>query len=476
MGSRYLLYNILLLSFFWTMGGLIELSGQSPINYDRACVGGIIRSEDLFNTNPTIPPGLRDKGRWVETGGLDFSNTSYTAVIGGFTGAGPYNVEFRLHNGDRYFYTITAPVDAKSYDLTYNNSTNAVLLTDTENYPVLLEVDPSTGSNYSFFYQDVNTKAITTGPAGTSSTYNFTPADQNSVNGVYAHVTETVSGVTCRSQTNVIQVAKENVTVQVVGGKSVCDGDLNFDLEVIPYSTSFYYEWTVPGGVLVAGQTVDVNTHGTGTYSVSAYKNVTKDDLISTSDPVTVGAYCLSGNINPSGTVTLCEGLTTNITGSSEHPKPAINLDYQWIRNGVSETLNSNGYNVSDTRVVSEGGEFVFRVQETSNPLCYATSPPTNVELTIAADPMPVTGTSVCEGGSISNIHLGDSQVGVTYRLMYNDGSGAVMVQEWMSTFDGENHIFDPVFDVGSYTVEATGCFGVVPMTGGPFVISALPN
>src|SRR5690554_2363563 len=475
MGSRYLLWGLLVIVLSLGLTAPVQAK-DFYVTFRSACVGGVVNSSQLFDTSPSINSGLRDKGRWVTSGGLDFSNTSYTAVISGFTGAGPYNVEFRLHNGDRYFYTITAPVVANSYDLTYNNSTNAVLLTDTENYPVLLEVDPSTGSNYSFFYQDVNTKAITTGPAGTSSTYNFTPADQNSVNGVYAHVTETVSGVTCRSQTNVIQVAKENVTVQVVGGKSVCDGDLNFDLEVIPYSTSFYYEWTVPGGVLVAGQTVDVNTHGTGTYSVSAYKNVTKNDLISTSDPVTVGAYSLSANINPSGTVTLCEGLTTNITGSSKHPNPAINLDYQWIRNGVNETLNSNGYDVSDARVVSEGGEFVFRVQEASNPLCYATSPPTNVELTIAADPMPVTGSSACEGSSISNIRLGNSQVGVTYRLMYNDGSGAVMVQEWMSTFDGENHTFDPVSDVGSYTVEATGCSGVVQMNGGPFVISALHN
>src|SRR5690554_8001701 len=89
---------------------------------------------------------------------------------------------------------------------------------------------------------------------------------------------------------------------------------------------------------------------------------------------------------------------------------------------------------------------------------------------------MPVTGSSACKGSSISNIRLGDSQVGVTYRLMYNDGSGAVMVQEWMSTFDGESHTFDPVSDVGSYTVEATGCSGVVQMTGGPFVISVLPD
>lgn len=81
-------------------------------------------------------------------------------------------------------------------------------------------------------------------------------------------------------------------------------------------------------------------------------------------------------------------------------------------------------------------------------------------------------------GGSINNISLNNSEVGVTYRLMHNDGSGPVMVQEWMSGANGQTHTFTSVTAVGSYTVEATGCSGVVQMNmvGGPYVISPLPD
>src|SRR5690554_3167892 len=57
---------------------------------------------------------------------------------------------------------------------------------------------------------------------------------------------------------------------------------------------------------------------------------------------------------------------------------------------------------------------------------------------------------------------------------MYDDGTTKVMVHEWDS--EGTSYTFPSVSAVGSYTVEATGCSGVVQMTGGPFVISALPD
>src|SRR5690554_5706254 len=478
MGSRYLLWGLLVIVLSLGLTASVQAK-DFYVTFDGACVGGVVNSSQLFDTSPSIPNGLRDKGRWVTTGGLEFSNTSYTAVIGGFTGAGPYNAEFRLHNGDRYFYTITAPVTASSFSLMSSGSTNPIFLGDGADYPVALNVDPTGGSSYAYYYKNVETGTVTTQNSGTTNaTWSFNPADDQPNYSAYSVVTHEVGTRTCRSMTNAIQISK-NLTLQVVGGGSVCQSTGTFTLEVLPFDSNYDYVWALPGGGTHTGQfyPVDLSIGSQhGVYTVSAYTRPGGLPVGTPSAPVTVGAYSLTASINPAGTVTLCEGLTTNITGSSEHPNPAINLDYQWIRNGVNETLNSNGYNVSDTRVVSEGGEFVFRVQEASNPLCYATSPPTNVELTIAADPMPVTGSSACEGSSISNIRLGNSQVGVTYRLMYNDGSGAVMVQEWMSTFDGENHTFDPVSDVGSYTVEATGCSGVVQMNGGPFVISALPN
>ncbi|GAO28138.1 SprB repeat-containing protein [Geofilum rubicundum] len=93
-----------------------------------------------------------------------------------------------------------------------------------------------------------------------------------------------------------------------------------------------------------------------------------------------------------------------------------------------------------------------------------------------------VTGTSVCAPGSIGDIELQSSEVGIEYRLMYDDGTNPPSaMRTWTSAADGQTHTFAPaVTSVGSYTVEATGCIGGiavdVDMNGGPFGISNAPT
>ncbi|HBG87188.1 MAG TPA: hypothetical protein DDW62_06520, partial [Marinilabiliaceae bacterium] len=475
MGYRFLLINLFCISFLLFGASEAAFAKDHYINYDKACQGGILYSSDLLQF-ASIPPGLLDKGRWVSDAGLEFSNTSHTAVISGINNSNPYVIGFSLHNGDKYIFTITAPVTANTFSLLSGGSTDPVLLGAGGDYPVALNVNPEpAGSSYAYYYQNVETGSVTThATASPSAAWSFDPVDDQPIYSAYSVVTHTVSGQTCRSMTNAIEISK-NLTLKVVGGGSVCQASGTFTLEVLPYDPSFNYVWTLPSGSTSTGRTRTVNLSNPsqlGNYTVRAY-SMPGNSLVATSDPVTVGAYALNAAINPAGTQPLCEGMPLDLTGSATH---SVNLDYRWVRNGVDEALISSGPVVNSTLDASDGGEFVFRVQETSNPLCYATSLPTNVELTIAAAQMPVTGTSACEGSSISNISLGNSQVGVTYRLMYNDGSGAVMVQEWMSEADGQTHTFSSVSAVGTYTVEATGCSGVVQMNGGPFVISALPN
>jgi PKD repeat protein len=91
-----------------------------------------------------------------------------------------------------------------------------------------------------------------------------------------------------------------------------------------------------------------------------------------------------------------------------------------------------------------------------------------------------VTGTSVCAPGSIGDIELQNSEVGVEYRLMYDDGTNPPFaVQTWTSAAVGA-YTFSPVSAVGSYYVQATGCIGGVAvdvdMNGGPFGISNAPT
>lgn len=476
MRSRSTLLIILVLITFFALSVPVQAKDYS-INYTGACIGGIINSSQLLDQAPNVPGGLRDKGRWVNTGGLQFSNTSYTAAISGFTSAGPYQVVFRTHNGDNYIYNITAPVTANTYTLLHDGVTDAILLGAGENYPVTVDVNPTSGTSHAYYYRNVDTGVTSTGNPGTpTSSWSFNPTNDADIYSIYSVVTHTVGANTCRSMTNSLDVSK-NITLQVVGGGSVCQSSGTFELEVIPFDPAYNYVWTLPSGATANGRVflVDLgDPTNFGEYVVQAFSGAT---LVATSDPVSVGSYVIPVSLNPAGSVPLCEGSTTPLTGVATHPSGTA-LSYHWIRDGVLSAQGTNGGVVNVQRQVSVGGEYTFKVFESTNPLCYAISNTTIVNLGISASPMPVSGSSVCEGSPINNITLNNSQVGVTYHLMYDNGSGTkVSVEEWTSTADGQTHIFSSVLAVGSYTVEAEDCtVGLVPMNGAPFIISEFPN
>jgi PKD repeat protein len=478
MRSRSLLLVILVLISSFALTIPVQAKDYT-INYNGACVGGILYSSQLLDLNPSVPNGLRDKGRWVNTGVLEFSNTSHTATISGITGSGPYQVVFRTHNGDNYTYYISAPVTAINYTISYNGSTNAVLLSGGVDYPVTVNVNPENGTSYAYYYRNVDTGITNTGSSGiTSASWSFNPTLKADIYSVYSVVTHTVGGNTCRSETNRLDISR-NITLQVVGGESVCQSSGTFELEVIPFDPAYNYVWTLPSGATANGRVflVDLgDPTNFGEYVVQAFSGAT---LVATSDPVSVGSYVIPVSLNPAGSVPLCEGSTAPLTGVATHPSGTA-LSYQWIRDGVLSAQGTNGGVVNVQRQVSVGGEYTFKVFESTNPLCYAISNTTIVNLGISASPMPVSGSSVCEGSPINNITLNNSQVGVTYHLMYDNGSGTkVSVEEWTSTADGQTHIFSSVLAVGSYTVEAESCSdpsGYVQMIGGPFVISDFPN
>src|SRR5690554_4403994 len=178
MRSRSLLLVILVLISSFALTIPVQAKDYT-INYNGACVGGILYSSQLLDLNPSVPNELRDKGRWVNTGGLEFSNTSHTATISGITGSDPYQVVFRTHNGDNYTYYISAPVTANTYTLLHDGVTDAVLLGGGANYPVELNVDDPTGAtSYAYYYRNVETGTVSTdATASASPNWSFHPAD-----------------------------------------------------------------------------------------------------------------------------------------------------------------------------------------------------------------------------------------------------------------------------------------------------------
>lgn len=437
MRSRSLLLVILVLISSFALTIPVQAKDYT-INYNGACVGGILNSSQLLDLNPSVPNGLRDKGRWVNTGGLEFSNTSHTATISGITGSGPYQVVFRTHNGDNYTYYISAPVTAINYTISYNGSTNAVLLSGGVDYPVTVNVNPEDGTSYAYYYRNVDTGITNTGSSGIpSASWSFNPTLKADIYSVYSVVTHTVGGNTCRSETNRLDISR-NITLQVVGGESVCQSSGPIELEVVPFDPSLTYVWYLPDESTANGRTYNVdlgNPDFHGEYVVRAYLD---GNLLATSEPVTVGAYVIPVSLDPEGSVALCEGNTVTLKGEVDPPSGTA-LSYQWIHNGV---LIAQGNGGSSSRPVTNGGGYQFRVYESNNHLCYAVSNTTSVNLGISASPMPVSGTSACAGSSINDITINNSQVGVTYHLMYDNGSGTkISVEEWTSGADGQSHI-----------------------------------
>lgn len=409
------------------------------------------------------------------------NNKALNPVISGFVHGNYYVVEVRTNsNKHNYRIRIEATQSIGPYELTSVNGTGDVLLDNTTSYAVPFNLAPTDGSSYQYYYTNDGDINETSGPLANPNPWNFNPTNQAEVYSVYGVVSKTVGGLACKARSNEIQIADEKVVLEVVGGGSICDGATTpLPLSVKPYVSTYTYTWYKDGVSVGNGDSYTINRSSgswQGTYSVVVTDGAT---LIATSENVIVGNYQLTAGLIANGLTAFCGDVSSELTGSALSSE-GNNLDYRWENSGTavpagSGFIASGVSSLSETETYTTTGSYRFVVRESDNPLCYAQSPAVLVESTIEANVLPVSGSSACEGNLINNITLPGSEVGVTYRLMYDNGSGTkVMVQEWNS--DGTSHTFSPVSAVGSYTVEATGCNGIVQMNGGPFVISALPN
>src|SRR5690554_5668441 len=490
MGSRFLLWVFLLVGIFLAPLAKVEAQKWRGVTYETCGGDGAFITGQQLLAGINMPSGLRTEDlTWSFPAKLTATPSDAKAldpVISGFVHDESYLVEVQTgSNGHNYRITINATESIGPYVLTSVNGTGDVLL-DNDNsdpansYPVPFNLSPTDGGSYQYYYSNGDAISGASSPLTNPNPWPFSPTNQTEVYSVYGVVNKTVGGLACKAKSNEIQIADEKVVLEVVGGGSICDGAAtDLPLSVKPYVDTYTYTWYKDEVVVGDGDSYTIDRSGgswTGAYSVVVTNGGT---VIASSEDVEVGAYQLTADLIANGPTTFCGDVSAELTGSAVSTE-GNNLDYRWENSGTavpagSGFIASGAYNISDTETFTATGTYRFVVRESDNPLCFAQSPAVIVESTIEANQLPVTGSSVCEGSSINDITLPASEAGVTYRLMYDNGSGTkVMVHEWDS--EGTPYTFPSVSDVGSYTVEATGCSGVVQMTGGPFVISALPD
>src|SRR5690554_2093826 len=486
MGSRYLLWVFLLVGIFLAPLAKVEAQNWKDVTYNTCGGDGAFITGQQLVAGINMPPGLRTGDlTWSFPAELTAAPSDPKAldpVISGFVHGESYLVEVQTNsNGHNYRITINATESIGPYELTSDNGTGDVLLDNSTSYPVPFNLSPTDGGSYQYYYSNGDDISGTSSPLTNPNPWSFSPTNQTEVYSVYGVVNKTVGGLACKAKSNEIQIADEKVVLEVVGGGSICDGARTpLPLSVKPYVDTYTYTWYKDGGFVGTGDSYTIDRSGdswTGADRVVVTNGATE---IAISEDVEVGAYQLTADLSANDPTTVfCGDVSAELTGSAVSTE-GNNLDYRWENSGTavpagSGFIPSGASDISDTEPFTATGTYRFVVRESDNPLCFAQSPAVIVESTIEANQLPVTGSSVCEGSSINDITLPASEAGVTYRLMYDNGSGTkLMVHEWDS--EGTPYTFPSVSDVGSYTVEATGCSGVVQMTGGPFVISALPD
>src|SRR5690554_492324 len=486
MGSRYLLWVFLLVGIFLAPLAKVEAQNWKDVTYNTCGGDGAFITGQQLVAGINMPPGLRTGDlTWSFPAELTAAPSDPKAldpVISGFVHGESYLVEVQTNsNGHNYRITINATESIGPYELTSDNGTGDVLLDNSTSYPVPFNLSPTDGGSYQYYYSNGDDISGTSSPLTNPNPWSFSPTNQTEVYSVYGVVNKTVGGLACKAKSNEIQIADEKVVLEVVGGGSICDGARTpLPLSVKPYVDTYTYTWYKDGGFVGTGDSYTIDRSGdswTGAYRVVVTNGATE---IAISEDVEVGAYQLTADLSANDPTTVfCGDVSAELTGSAVSTE-GNNLDYRWENSGTavpagSGFIPSGAYDISDTETFTATGTYRFVVRESDNPLCFAQSPAVIVESTIEANQLPVTGSSVCEGSSINDITLPASEAGVTYRLMYDNGSGTkVMVHEWDS--EGTPYTFPSVSAIGSYTLEATGCSGVLQMTGGPFVISALPD
>ncbi|WP_025006714.1 hypothetical protein [Marinilabilia salmonicolor] len=399
------LKSLLLFVGLFVFGGY----GNAQISTE-VCGNGVLFGADLFDVpSAGIPTGHRSGGYWSSPDDLSFSDrfAGNDVIVSGFSSnAGDiYTVTWTRNNGNFYEFEITVNSDnAPIAELeNQNGDAEGVVLCSGDDHTFEVDVTPNGSYDYEFFEENYDTKEVTSlsGPTQNDNDYLFTSNGDGDIYEVFAVVTDN-SG-TCRSFSNSIQVSDiSDVEVEVVGGASACQSDISgLELEVLPFSSDFTYQWYNSLGP-ITGETGSVySVTGSGSYYVVVAG--CSPSISETSNTVTVGTYDLpTPTIDPSGTIYLCQdddeiAFSSTISGGTT---PAAGLVYEWLHNdNVAQTGTLTDFTNNTTLNPTILGEYQLIIRENGNEECYNSSPVTDVPGRVAFEVLDFStiGSPTCE-------------------------------------------------------------------------------
>lgn len=190
-------------------------------------------------------------------------------------------------------------------------------------------------------------------------------------------------------------------------------------------------------------------------------------------------------NTAPSSGSTICEGNAINLlitlsgTAGDYNVELTTNHPSGNQTHTLSSTLSGNTHTLPFTLNADATFEMTSVVDDSGSGCDVDPATlPGPVSFSVLPDPVqhPTSATSVCAPNDLS-INLSNSESGVEYYVLYDDGSSVSEVPgtRWNSV--GGSHTFSGINEGdGQYWVAADGCNGRVNMLNGPYAISPAPS
>lgn len=341
------------------------------------CEGGFIIGDALL-AHSGIPAGQRSGGEWTVTSGLNFSTTDgANPTISGFTQGNSYLVTWQRNPAQSYSFNLITGADQNIELLNESGNTSGVILCAASHN---FTVSPA-GDIHTFLYRNsAGTSTILVGNVA-NPVYSFTPPTPGENYEIYAIVER--GG--CFFETNSIDISSdEDIEIRVDGDRSICEGDLNFSLRVVPFDSDYSYSWERNSIEISTGEFADVSVHGEGTYIVTVTGCGGNEY---SSQPVEIVNHSLPEVLIAYDNLILCSGTTKLLNGylNGAHPT-GEDMVYRWLYNS-GEVLD-DGFGSSSTWNAANSGQYSFMVMEDGNSLCYAISDPvslSSIELEVSA-------------------------------------------------------------------------------------------
>ena len=305
-------------------------------------------------------------------------------------------------------------------------------------------------------------------PAGTGSSYTYTPA-----NGDIVMCTGYIPTGSCyttdSAQSNVITMAvTPYVTpiVSITGPSTVCAGVVVTDT-VHTNVMGGTYQWLVNGvNAGTADTFIYTPTHGdhiicTFTAPVGCYS------------PAAVNSNTVTMTVNPNldpltgvtvAATTVCAGVPVTY-----HAHGINSLHYQWVVNGVNAGTDDSSYTYMPVN-----GDMVHCFATAPVGGCYITNPDStgNIVMTVISDTIPVINisgnNSICVG-SADTFHLTSNITGATYQWFVN-GTGVATTTSYSYTPANGDNVKCIL------TVPVTGCYVPMTDTSNIIAITVHPN